>query len=103
MTNQFPDHTSLYVRVQDKDNGIVYATYSLGRIISFAEPQAQIDRTNKLHVLQCAAPRSWAYSRIGLDGELLAHSSFMETKMRPRLFGAAEGEGAVRGGMAEAR
>src|SRR5881398_1360338 len=102
MTNQFPDHTSLYVRVQDKDNGIVYATYSLGRIISFEEPQAQIDRTNKLHVLQCAAPRSWAYSRIGLNGELLAHSSFMETKTRPRLFRATDGEVAVRGGMLEA-
>jgi hypothetical protein len=31
MTNRFPDHTSLYVRVQDKDTGVVYATYSLGR------------------------------------------------------------------------
>ncbi len=102
LTNRFPDHTSLYVRVQDKDNGIVYATYSLGRTISFEEPQAQIDRANQLHVLQCAAPRSWAYSRIGLNGELLAHSSFMETKTRPRLFRAADGEVAVRGGMIEA-
>src|SRR6266487_5350406 len=31
LTNRFPDHTSLYVRVQDKDAGVVYATYSLGR------------------------------------------------------------------------
>jgi len=102
LMNRFPDHTSLYLRVQDKDNGIVYATYSLGRIISFEEPQAQIDRANQLHILQCAAPRTWAYSRIGLNGELLAHSSFMETKTRPRLFRAADGEVAVRGGMLEA-
>src|SRR5438093_11188295 len=34
LTNRFPDHTSLYVRVQDKDTGIVYATYSLGRTIT---------------------------------------------------------------------
>jgi len=26
LTNRFPDHTSLYVRVQDKDSGVVYAT-----------------------------------------------------------------------------
>jgi len=102
LTNRFPDHTSLYVRVQDKDNGIVYATYSLGRTIAFEEPQAEIDRANQLHVLHCAAPRSWAYSRIGLNGELLAHSSFMETKTRPHLFQAADGEVAVRGGMIEA-
>ncbi|HEY5037155.1 MAG TPA: hypothetical protein VII74_08510, partial [Chthoniobacterales bacterium] len=38
MTNRFPDHTSLYVRVEDKTNGLVYATYSLGRVIAFDEP-----------------------------------------------------------------
>jgi hypothetical protein len=102
LTNRFPDHTSLYVRVQEKDKGIVYATYSLGRMIVFEQPQTEIDRENRLHVLHCAAPRSWSYSRIGLNGELLAHSSFMETNSRPRLMHGANGEVAVRGGMIEA-
>lgn len=99
LTNRFPDHTSLYVRVQDKDSGIVYATFSLGRALAFEEPQAEIDSANQLHVLHPAAPRSWSYSRVGLNGELLAHSSFMETKTRPRLVQLANGEVAVRGGM----
>lgn len=99
LSNRFPDHTSLYVRVEDKDRGVVFATYSLGRKIAFDEPQADIDRSNELHVLHCAAPRSWAYSHIGLNGELLAHSSFMETKTRPRLIHAADGTVAVRGGI----
>jgi len=98
LTNRFPDHTSLYVRVQDKDSGVVYATYSLGRAIAFEEPQAEIDHANQLHVLHCSAPRAWAYSRVGLNGELLAHSSFMETKTRPRLVRVANGDVAVRGG-----
>jgi len=102
LSNRFPDHTSLYVRVQDRDKGVVYATYSLGRAIAFEEPQAEIDRGNQLHVLHCVAPRSWAYSRIGLNGELIARSSIMETKTRPRLVRTAEGEVAVRGGMIEA-
>lgn len=102
MTNRFPDHTSLYVRVQDKDTGVVYATYSLGRTISFEQPQAEIDRTNQLHVLHCAAPRAWSYARVGLNGELLEHSSFMETKTRPRLVHSKNGEIAVRGGVVEA-
>ena len=101
MSNRFPDHTSLYVRVEDKDTGIVYATLSLGRIIAMDEPQAQLDRENQLHVLHCAAPRSWTYSRIGLNGEVLAHSTFYETKTRPRLFHSAEGEVVVKGGMSE--
>ena len=102
LSNRFPDHTSLYVRVQDRDKGIVYATYSLGRAIAFEEPQAEIDRGNQLHVLHCVAPRSWAYSRIGLSGELIMRSSFMETKTRPRLVRTADGEVAVRGGVIEA-
>jgi hypothetical protein len=102
MTNRFPDHTSLYVRVQDKDRGVVYATYSLGRILSSEQPQAEIDRANQLHVLHCVAPRAWSYARVGLNGELLEHSSFMETKTRPRLFHSANGEIAVRGGVIEA-
>jgi hypothetical protein len=102
LSNRFPDHTSVYVRVQDRDTGIVYATYSLGRSIAFEKPQAEIDRANQLHVLHCAAPRAWTYSRVGLNGELLGHSSFMETKTRPRLVRSANGEVAVQGGVIEA-
>ena len=101
LTNRFPDHTSLYVRVEDKESGIVYATYSLGRAIAFDEPQTQVDRDNQLHVLHCAAPRIWAYSRIGLNGELIAHTSFTELKTRPRLIHTEDGNVAVRGGTIE--
>lgn len=99
LSNRFPDHTSLYVRVEDKDSGVVYRTYSLGHAIAFGEPQASIDQANQLHVLHCAAPRTWAYSHVGLNGELLAHSTFMETKSQPRLVHTEEGNVAVRGGM----
>jgi hypothetical protein len=102
MTNRFPDHTSLYVRVQDKDSGVVYATYSLGRTISYEQPQAEIDRANQLHVLHCEAPRAWSYARVGLNGQLLEHSSFMETRTRPRLVHSGGGEVAVHGGMIDA-
>jgi hypothetical protein len=98
LSNRFPDHTSLYVRVEDKNRGVVYKTYSLGRALGYDEPQAELDRENQLHVLHCAAPRNWSYSHIGLNGELLTHSTFMETKTRPRLRHTADGAVAVRGG-----
>ncbi|HEX3817103.1 MAG TPA: hypothetical protein VHW03_02310 [Chthoniobacterales bacterium] len=99
MTNRFPDHTSLYVRVEDKANGLVYATYSLGRVIAFDEPHAEIDRENRLHVLQCDAPRMWSYSVVGLDGKLLKHASYAETRGSPRLRHNPDGTVAVVGGM----
>jgi hypothetical protein len=102
MTNRFPNHTSLYVRVEDKDGGIMYSTYSLGQIIAFDQPQAEFDRSNQLHVLYCAAPRSWAYARVGLNGELISRASFSETKTRPRLVHADDGVVKVAGGMMDA-
>jgi len=101
MTNRFADHTSLYVRVEDEHRGVVYATYSLGHVISFDEPHAEIDRENKLHVLHCSAPRAWSYAIIGLNGQLLSHSTLLETKSRPHFKRTADGEVAVIGGMSE--
>lgn len=97
--SRFADHTSLYVRVENRSRGTVYATYPLGRVIAYDEPQTELDQVNQLHVLHCTAPRRWAYSHIGLNGELLAHSKFMETKTRPRLRYAEDGRVTVRGGM----
>ena len=99
MTNRFPDHTSLYVRVEDKDAGMVYATYSLGQVIAFDQPQAEFDRSNQLHVLYCAAPRKWSYARVGLNGELVSRASFAEAKTRPRLVHSQDGVIKVAGGM----
>ncbi|MBA2435672.1 MAG: hypothetical protein H0V54_11445 [Chthoniobacterales bacterium] len=98
MTNRFPDHTSLYVRVEDQENSLVYATFSLGRLISFDEPHAEIDRDNQLHVLQCSAPRIWSYSVVGLDGRLLKHTTYSQTRSTPRLRRTPEGTVAVSGG-----
>ena len=102
LSNRFPDHTKLYVRVEDRNTGAVYSTYPIGRAIAYDEPQVELDRANQLHVLHCAAPRTWAYSRVGLNGELIARSTFMETKTRPRLRRADDGAVAVKGGMIDA-
>ena len=68
LSNRFADHTSLYVRVENKNIGLVYATYSLGRVIAFDEPHKEIDRENQLHILHCSAPRTWSYaSSVSMD------------------------------------
>lgn len=102
LSNRFPDHTKLYVRVEDKSSGAVYSTFPLGRVIAFDEPQAELDSSNTLHVLHCAAPRTWAYSHIGLNGELLSRATFMETRTRPRLRREQNGAVAVKGGVLDA-
>lgn len=102
LSNRFPDHTKLYVRVEDKTTGAVYNTFPLGRVIAFDDPQAELDQSNRLHVLHCAAPRTWSYAEVGLNGELLARQTFIETKSRPRLRRATDGGVAVKGGILDA-
>ena len=97
LTNRFADHTSLYVRVEDERRNTVYATYSLGHVIAFDEPHAEIDRENKLHVLHCSAPRAWSYTIIGLNGQLLSHSTLLETKSRPHFKRTADWRNRSRG------
>jgi len=99
MTNRFPDHISLYLRVEDKQSGMVYATYSLGKMIAFDQAQAEFDRSNQLHVLYCAAPRLWSYARVGLNGELVSRANFAEANTRPRLVHSDGGVIKVAGGL----
>ena len=102
MSNRFPDHTSLYVRVEDKENNLAYATYSLGRMISFDEPHAEVDRENRLHVLHCSAPRIWSYSVINPDGHLLKHETYSQARTAPRLRRTNDARVAVSGGILDA-
>jgi hypothetical protein len=102
MTNRFPTYTSLYVRVENRDTGVVYATYPLGRLIFFHEPQVEIDLSNELHVLHPAAPRTWSYAHVGLNGQLLNRQTILQTKSMPRLRRKPDGRVAVFGGMLDA-
>jgi len=76
-----------------------HATYSLGHVIAFDEPHAEIDRENKLHGPALLRPAAWSYAIIGLNGQLLSHSTLLETKSRPHFKRTADGEIAVVGGM----
>lgn len=101
LSNRFPDHTSLYVRVENESSGVVYATYSLGRVIAFDDPHAEFDRQNQLHVLHCSAPRVWSHAVIGLNGQMLSRTTLLETKTRPHFRREANGDIAIVGGMTE--
>jgi hypothetical protein len=98
MTNRFADHTALYVRVEDKANGLVYSTFSLGRLLSYDAPHEEFDRDNQLHVLHPTSPRLWSYAVVGLDGKLLQHSRYAEVRGTPHLRRTADGAVQVAGG-----
>ena len=92
------EYTVIYARVEDVDSGTVYATTALGRVIAGLEPDAQVDLQNNLHVLQVLGPKTYLYSRLGLNGELLSQENYYSVKERPILRRNASGAISVFGG-----
>ncbi|MEI6562041.1 MAG: hypothetical protein WCO68_08170 [Verrucomicrobiota bacterium] len=92
------EYTTIYARIEDVDNGTVFATMPLGRVIAGLDPDAQVDLQNNLHVLQVSKAKTLLYSCIGLNGELLAQNTYYAAKNRPSLRRDAAGAVTVVGG-----
>jgi len=88
----------LYIRVQDKDAGLVYTTNPLGRILLTYDPEIELDKDNQIHVLQLVGPHTYVYSRIGLNGEWLGQMAYNVVSTKPSLKKLRDGNVTVVGG-----
>ena len=102
LTFRQPKDNELYVRIEDRDAGIVYCTHGIGRILVAEAPQVLLDDQNQLHVLQLVGPKTYTYSHIGLDGEIIEQSTYNQLKSQPHLKKIANGNVAVAGGQMQA-
>ena len=102
LTFRLPKENQLYVRIEDRDAGIIYCTHAVGRILIAEEPQVVLDRQNQVHILQLVGQRVWAYTRIGLNGEILEQTSYNQLKASPHLKKLENGNVMVAGGQVEA-
>ncbi|MFZ4682224.1 MAG: hypothetical protein ACOYMS_06960 [Terrimicrobiaceae bacterium] len=85
LAHRLPQTTMLYLRVEDKDAGIIYCTTQLGRFITFGSPDVVIDATNQVHILQNTAPRAFLYSHINVNGKIQKQQAYQVFKERPYL------------------
>lgn len=99
LTHRLADRTDLYLRIEDKQAGVIYCTHRLGDCISFGKPEIQLDAENGIHILQNNIPREFIYSKVGLDGKILERLTYSAPKDRPRLVRANDGTVAVQGGI----
>ena len=89
----------LYVRVAKVDNSQVFNVFSVGNLVSFGSPEAQVDRLSRLHLLQQYGARSFRYLVVSPDGELSKRHRFDYTNTRPKLAPGPDNMIAVRGGI----
>lgn len=97
LTHRLPNSTQLYLRILDPNRGVVHCTHRLGRIVSYGTPEILLDKSNQIHVLQNVAPKSFLYSHIGLNGEVLERKTYQQNQKRPSLIQRQDGRVAVIG------
>jgi hypothetical protein len=90
--------TRLYVRIEDRERGRVYATHQLGQFLTFGRPEVMLDVDNQIHILQNTLPKQFLYTHLGLGGEVLGQQAYREAGSRPTLAKKEGGTVGVRGG-----
>jgi hypothetical protein len=89
---------ALYVRITDESELRVHRVFALGALLSFGRPDAQVDRTGRLHVLFQTGARQFGYFIIRHDGEMLVRQMYQISAGHPRLRLMEGGEITVMGG-----
>ena len=102
LSNQRGESNMLYVRIQDKDDGTVYCTVPIGRLIEGVPPQAQFDSASNLYVLQLVGVRTYTLTKMTPNGEFAGQTSYSAPKTRPTLRKTADGALQIIGGKKEA-
>jgi len=98
LSHKLSRSTRLYVRIEDRERGHVYATHQLGQFLTFGRPEVMLDVDNQIHILQNTMPKQFLYTHLGLAGEVLGQQAYREAGSRPRLVKQAGGSVAVTGG-----
>lgn len=90
----------LYARVTSEDEGHIFRVVLLDRMLSFSNPEQQLDGSSQLHVLFQTGGSSYTYTVIDPNGEMVVRQRHdIASGIRPRLVKANNGQIAVTGGV----
>jgi hypothetical protein len=73
---RFQKDLLLYVRVTDGSEIHTWRVFPAGPLVSFSRPEAQVDKQSKLHLLFQTGARSFLYSVVRPDGEVLVRQTY---------------------------
>jgi hypothetical protein len=83
--NYLKTQLRLYMRLTDAAETHVLQVFRIGPMVSFGQPEAQIDRQSHLHVLYQSGARTFQYCKFNCDGDLVVRQTFTFGSGRPRL------------------
>jgi hypothetical protein len=97
--NYLREQLRLYVLVSDAGSANVLKVSPLGPMVSFSDPEAQVDRLGRLHVLWQTGGQTFASSSVDTDGTVLQRELYDYYDTRPRLTVNDQGDVTVTGGV----
>jgi hypothetical protein len=88
----------LYVRLTNPQESECYHVYQLCPMVSFAQPETQIDKDSHLHVLCQTGAKIFTYFVVNPRGEIAKRLSYEYTGSRPTLMRDGDGGFRIEGG-----
>ena len=89
----------LYLRLTDATGTTVFKVFPIAPMVSFSQPEAQVDQLSNLHVLSQIGARSFRYCIINPEGNVVTQQTYDYAKTRPVLRATLDGKISVAGGV----
>lgn len=83
--NYLRSQLRMYVQVSDEPERRIFKVRAIGPMVSFSQPEAQLDRTNNLHVIYASGARVYTYSVVNPDCDIVQQENYDYFNTRPRL------------------
>jgi hypothetical protein len=96
--NYLKGQLRLYLKLTDASEDKSFRVFPIGQMVSFSQPEGQVDQSSNLHVLYANGPHSYSYTVFNPDGDLVVRETFDYTISRPRLHMDQDGKISVSGG-----
>jgi hypothetical protein len=97
--NYLHSQLRMYVQVSDESGATIFKVRAIGPMVSFSQPEEQLDRSSNLHVLYQSGASSFIYSVINPSGDIVRQEIYDYLDVRPRLRVGDDGRVTVFGGV----
>jgi hypothetical protein len=97
--NYLRSQLRMYVQVSDESETHIFKVRAIGPMVSFSQPEAQLDRFSHLHVLYQSGARVFMYSEVNPDGDIVRQENYDYSNARPHLHVDDDGNITVLGGV----
>ncbi len=97
--NYLRSQLRMYVMVSDQSESRVFKVSAIGPMVSFSQPEVQIDKFSNLHLIYQSGAKSFAYSVVNPSGDIARQEIYDYMDTRPRLGVNDAGDISVIGGV----